>query len=262
MSNAFKLQSAEDIENIIEKHRKSYAPEWKFDKENPDAGTVMAQIFARQIEENNRLMSQMPERYHLEFVNMLDSTLKPAQPAGSMVVFNMDTETLMGTQVPKGTRLSAGSDQSDSGFLIYETDRNLFVTESQIKNVFMTDFERGTLSPIFGDLNTPEIITGNARIMISDDEPEGEEPEDTEALTEEEELEERYRIPPFTLFGETKNVGRSILTLYEQKLFDGIGEPIYIRFEDAEDVIERVQSGAFVFKYFTRKALQSLTRFS
>ena len=252
MSNAFRPQSAEDIENIIEKYRKSYAPEWKFDRDNPDAGTVIAQIFARQIEENNRLMSQMPERYHLEFVNMLDSTLRPAQPAGSMVVFNMDTETLMGTQVPKGTRLSADSDKSDSGFLIYETDRNLYVTDSQIKNVFMTDFERGTISPIFGPFTTPEIITGTARIMPSDDEPE-EESEEEETIIEEDEFEERYRIPPFTLFGETQTLGRSILVMYEKKLFDGIDEPIYIRFEDGEDVIERVKDGTLVFKYFSKK---------
>ena len=77
MSNVFEPQSAEDIENKIEKYRKSYAPEWTFDRENPDAGSVIAQIFARQIEENNRLMSLMPERYHLEFVNMLDATLGP-----------------------------------------------------------------------------------------------------------------------------------------------------------------------------------------
>ena len=90
MESAFKPQTAEDIENRIDSLRKSYAPEWKFDRIDPDAGSVIAQIFARQTEENNRLMSQMPERYHMEFVNMLDATLRPAQPAASMVIFNME----------------------------------------------------------------------------------------------------------------------------------------------------------------------------
>ena len=257
MSNVFEPQSAEDIEKLIEKYRKAYAPEWKFDKANPDAGTVMAQIFARQIEENNRLMSQMPERYHLEFVNMLDSTLRPAQPAGSMVVFNMDTETLMGTPVPKGTRLTAESDKSDSGFIIFETDRNLFVTESQIRSVFQTDFERGTLSPIFGDFNPPEILTGTAKLIISDDESEPSDTSQTEDTEpEDESLEERFRIPPFTLFGEKETIGRSIITMYEPKLFDGIGEPIYIRFEEAEELIARILAGHFVFKFFSKKGFE------
>ena len=46
MTNAFKPLSAGDIENRIEELRKSYAPEWKFDRDNPDAGSVIAQIFA------------------------------------------------------------------------------------------------------------------------------------------------------------------------------------------------------------------------
>ena len=54
MESAFRPQSAEDIENRIEELRKSYAPEWKFDRKNPDAGSVIAQIFARQIEENKK----------------------------------------------------------------------------------------------------------------------------------------------------------------------------------------------------------------
>lgn len=256
MSNAFKPQSAEDIERLIEKYRKSYAPEWKFDRDNPDAGTVIAQIYARQVEENNRLMSQMPERYHLEFVNMLDSTLRPAQPAGSMVIFNMDTETLMGTQVKKGTRLTADSSDTESGFIIYETDRNIFVTEAQIKSVFLTDFERGTLSPVFGDLNGPEIITGIAQALPSDEETL--EPESTFEETEpDEDFATRYRIPPFTLFGETTNIGKSVLTMYEKRLFDGIDEAIYVRLEDADDVIERIREGKLEFKYYSKKGFET-----
>ena len=50
MESAFKPQSAEDIENRIEELRKSYTPEWKFDRDNPDAGSVIAQIYAREME--------------------------------------------------------------------------------------------------------------------------------------------------------------------------------------------------------------------
>ena len=259
MSNAFKPQTAEDIEKLIEKYRKSYAPEWKFDRDNPDAGSVIAQIYARQVEENNRLMSQMPERYHLEFVNMLDSNLRPAQPAGSMVVFNMDTETLMGTQVNKGTRLTADSSDSESGFIIYETDRNIFVTEAQIRSVFLTDFERGTLSPVFGELAGPEIITGAVQPLSSD-----EETSEAESLMEEAELEEdfaaRYRIPPFTLFGETSTIGQSVLTMYERRLFDGVNEAIYIRLEDADEVIQRILDGKLVFKFFSKKGFEPFSQ--
>lgn len=253
MTNAFKPLSAGDIENRIEELRKSYAPEWKFDRDNPDAGSVIAQIFARQLEENNRLMSQMPERYHMEFVNMLDANLRPAQPAASMVIFNYDGGTIMGTQIPKGTRLSADSADTDSGLIVYETERNIYVTDSEIKAVFMTDAEEGTLSPVFGDFDVPQIISGEIRTDAEEEES---------SLFAEEEQEDlglglSKHVPPFTLFGEKENLGRSILIMYEQRLFDGVDEPIYIRLEGAEEVIKRVQSGELTFKYNTKKGFET-----
>ncbi len=249
MANAFKPQSAEEIENKIEELRKSYTPEWRFDRVNPDAGSVIAQIYARQIEENNRLMSQMPERYHMEFVNMLDSTLRPAQPAASMVIFNYDSGTMVGTQVPKGTRLSAQSADTESGFIVYETERNIYVTDAQIKSVFMTDAEDGTLTPIFGDLSIPEIVPSSAMVTISDEE-EATEEEVTETDYEQELIQ---TIPPFTLFGEKKTVGKSILSMYHDRLFDGVDEPIYIRFEGDTTLSERIRNKRVVFKYLSAK---------
>ncbi len=250
MSNAFKPQSAGDIENRIEELRKSYAPEWRFDRNNPDAGTVIAQIFARQTEENNRLMSQMPERYHMEFVNMLDATLRPAQPAASMVIFNYEGGTMIGSQVPKGTRLSAESDSTESGFVIYETDRNIYVTDSRIQAVFLTDGEDGTLAPVYGNFTVPDIISGEININFDEEEPET--LEETPETTGEEEERANF-VPPFTLFGEKDTIGKSVLIMYEEKLFDGVDEPVYIRLEDAQDVIKRVKSGELVFKYFSKK---------
>lgn len=253
MTNAFKPLSAGDIENKIEELRKSYAPEWKFDRDNPDAGSVIAQIFARQLEENNRLMSQMPERYHMEFVNMLDANLRPAQPAASMVIFNYDGGTIMGTQIPKGTRLTADSADTDSGLIVYETERSIYVTDSEIEAVFMTDAEEGTLSPVFGDFDVPQIISGEIRTDAEEEES---------SLFSEEETEDiglglSRHVPPFTLFGEKENLGRSILIMYEQRLFDGVDEPIYIRLEGAEEVINRVQSGELTFKYYTKKGFET-----
>ncbi len=253
MSNAFKPQSAGDIEKKIEELRKSYAPEWKFDPANPDAGTVIAQIFARQTEENNRLMSQMPERYHMEFVNMLDATLRPAQPAASMVIFNYEGGTAIGSQVPRGTRLSAESDNTESGFVIFETDRNLYVTDSRIAAVFLTDAEGGNLSPVFGDFAAPEIISGEINMNFDEEEPELYE-EPSEEATEDENL--SGIIPPFTLFGEKSNLGKSVLIMYEERLFDGVDEPVYIRFEDADEVIRRIESGELVFKYYSKKGFE------
>ncbi|MCR5509476.1 MAG: hypothetical protein K6F54_00765, partial [Lachnospiraceae bacterium] len=252
MSNAWKPQSAEDIENKIVRIAEKYVPEWKYNADNPDIGTVIAQIFARQTEENNRLMSLMPERYHLEFVNMLDINLHRAQPAASIVVFNMDGSVLPGARLPKGTRLSAESAFTDSGYAVFETDRNIYVTESQVKAMFMTDVERGTISPVFGQFDVPDIIDSDSLVPLTEDEDMTEAaPSETTLFSDIVDEEEVVVIPPFTLFGEKTSIGRSILIIYHDRLFDGVDEPIYLRLEDGEDVAARIKSGEFSFQYMS-----------
>ena len=43
-----------DIRELIRKLARSYVPEWVFDEEDPDAGSVIGLIFAHQMSENIR----------------------------------------------------------------------------------------------------------------------------------------------------------------------------------------------------------------
>ncbi|MCR5594705.1 MAG: hypothetical protein K6G12_02550 [Lachnospiraceae bacterium] len=262
MSNIWKPLSAEEIENKIEKLASSYVPEWNFDRNNPDIGSVIAQVFARQTEENYRLMSLMPERYHLEFVNMLDFSLHPAQPAGSMVVFNLYGGVIPGSQLPKGTRLSAESEEADTGYVVYETDRNIYVTEAQIRAVFETDKERGLISPVFGEFAVPKIVPESA--IITPAQEEGEIPEnivpEPELFSDIVDEEVVATVPPFVLFGEKSNLGQSVLTLYHNRLFDGVDEPIYVRLSGGSTFAGRVASREFCFKYLTAEGFKEFDK--
>jgi len=260
MSNVWKPLSAGEIENRIEKLAASYVPEWRFNRDDPDIGSVIAQVFAKQTEENYRLMSMMPERYHLEFVNMLDFTLNPAQPAGSLVIFNLNGGVLPGAQLPKGTRLSAESEKTDIGYVIYETDRNIYVTEAQIKAVFMTDMERGTVSPIFGDFAIPKILPENA-VIIRDDEEIGDDENNSPKLLADIVDEQMIaQIPPYVLFGEKTNIGQSVLIIYHDRLFDGVDEPIYIRFSGGKELTKRTANGEFTFKYLANSGFEEFDK--
>ena len=260
MINVWKPLSAGEIENRIEKLAASYVPEWRFNRSDPDIGSVIAQIFAKQTEENYRLMSMMPERYHLEFVNMLDFTLNPAQPAGSLVIFNLNGGVLPGAQLPKGTRLSAESSKTDTGYVIYETDRNIYVTEAQIKAVFMTDVERGTVSPVFGDYAIPKILPENSVIIRNDEENVDEETQTPQLMSDIVDEQTIALIPPYVLFGEKTNIGQSVLIIYHDRMFDGVEEPIYIRFAGGSDLAKRIDSGEFTFKYLTQNGFEEFDR--
>lgn len=253
MGNIWKPRTAGEIEEQIQKLAASYIPEWHFDPDNPDIGSVIAQVFAKQTEENYHLMSLMPERYHLEFVNMLDFTLNPAQPAGSLVIFNLYGGVLPGAQLPKGTRLSAESSRSESGYILYETDRNIYVTEAQIRAVFLTDVERGTISPVFGDFAVPSIVPESAIIQpVIEEGSETSEPETPVLLSDIVDEETVQTIPPFVLFGEKSDLGQSVLIIYHDRLFDGVDEPIYIRLTGGEDIADRIAGRVLNCQYLTQ----------
>ena len=99
--------------NILDQIRKlaaSYVPEWQFDEENPDIGSVLALLYADQMQENLNRYNTILERYYVELMNMLGISLKPAFPAHSVALIHMVKDTVPGMYLPKGTRLLGGQD--------------------------------------------------------------------------------------------------------------------------------------------------------
>ncbi len=132
---------AEDIEDRISELAESYDTGWHLDRENPDIGTALVHVFAGQMEENIDRVNEVLDRYHTEFVNMLDISLLPARPASGMVVMNVIADTIDGTGVARGTKfLTNGEDP-----YVFEAEHSIYVTSSEISMVFMTDFKDGTI---------------------------------------------------------------------------------------------------------------------
>ena len=156
----FRNRTAEDIENKIISLSQSYTPEWHYNKEDRDIGATISKIFASQMEDNIGILDDVLERFHAEFVNMLDLTLKPAKPAGSIVVFNGINNGGDGTEIHKGTKLIAMAEGGDEQDIIFETERNLFVTNSRMDSIFLVDREDASVVPILGEMNPLEVYEG------------------------------------------------------------------------------------------------------
>lgn len=247
-------RTVEDIEAKIVDLAASYTPEWHFDREKPDAGSAIGHLFALQMKENIDLENHMLDKYHTEFINMLDLSLKPAKPAGSMVKFDLVENTIAGTHIRKGTRLIASEVNGDSGPVIFETDRELYVTNSRMVDAFMTDRETGTFVPLLGEYRPVSLIEGEEEDTGSDETAfednagaeQGTEPE-SGAL-----MQPLHRIRPFVLFSETGNIARSALVLYHENLFDIEDEPIYIRITGGDELISGISEKRYRFKYYTK----------
>ena len=138
-------RTEEDIMNEVVNLAKDYETGWAPDAENPDIGSALANIFAHEVAENIDRMNEIMDRYHTEFVNMLDISLLPAKPASSIVVCNLADDTIPGAGIPKGTKLLTDSEEP----IVFETEHGLYVTSSTLSSAFLADRETGAIVPLF-----------------------------------------------------------------------------------------------------------------
>ncbi len=214
-------RDAADIEALIADLSDQYDTGWTPDYDKPDIGTTIAKFYARCMEDNIGRVNEVLSRYHTEFVNMLDISLLPAKPASSIVVFNMQSDTVPGTAIPKGTKLLTGGDDPD----VFETDHSIYVSGSRINTVFMTDGETGEIVPLKGTFNRPDLISDVPEEFVLED------------------------MKKFVLFGEDGGIQQNAASFYHPSVFDAAREDIFVKIEGNDQLIEDIVSGEYEFFY-------------
>ena len=126
-------RTQEEILKEILNRAKGYTPEWEFSEKNPDAGSVFALIFARQMEQNVKKADRALNRYHMELVNMLGLAPRPAVPARSVIVMTLNSDTVDGTAVKAGTRFLAEGEEGKK--LVFETCGDIYVSNIRLKEL-------------------------------------------------------------------------------------------------------------------------------
>ncbi|MCR5425823.1 MAG: hypothetical protein K6E81_03230 [Lachnospiraceae bacterium] len=240
-------RTGESIRAEIRSLASSYVPEWNYTEQQPDIGSTIAGIFAGQMEENVDLMNNIVERYHTEFINMLDLTLRPAIPARSIVVFRMVDDTVPGLGIAKGTRLQTDEDSDDATPIVYETDRSLYVTSANLSDMFLTDLEEGTMVPLLGSFDTPELYPGEREPAIGAAGSRAEQEENTDL------------VKPFSLFHAGKGIERNALSLYHTTAFDPEDGAVYLRFMGDPELVKDIAEGRIRISYLAEEGLQPVT---
>lgn len=142
-------RNIKDVLDELHELSKAYTPEWKFDRENPDAGSVIALIFAGQTMENITRFNQVLEKHRTEFANMYGVIPKPARPAKTIVVMQAGGTAVEGVPVKKGTRLTAATEAGQE--VIFETLHDLFVTNITLTELLAVSKEGGEVTPLSMD---------------------------------------------------------------------------------------------------------------
>lgn len=139
-------RNTEDVLTELTELARAYTPEWKFDKDNPDAGSVIALIFAGQTMENITRFNQVLEKHRTEFASMYGVTPKPARPAKTIVVMRAESAVLEGVPVKKGTQLTAVTETGQE--VIFETLHDLFVANISLTELLAVSKDGGTVTPL------------------------------------------------------------------------------------------------------------------
>lgn len=143
----FKQQSIEEIIKKIEKKALSYTPEWRFDRENPDIGTVLSLVFANMIHGTYKKLNLVPYKNKTAFFNELDANLLPEKASWGYAAFSMVGKEAEGQEVPAGTKVVFPGGRGER--INFETLNDLYAVGTQISSVIFAHGERDFIGEVY-----------------------------------------------------------------------------------------------------------------
>lgn len=136
-------RSKQDLIEYIKEIAPYYAPEWRFDSNDLDMGSVLALIFTEMFYETIERLNKVPYRNFITFLNSINSNLYPSIPAKGYITFQMVDGIDEGIMVGKGEKLSAISEEGKRIF--FETVNNIYVTAANIDDIFNVSFFKDSI---------------------------------------------------------------------------------------------------------------------
>lgn len=117
----------------IRKKAPFYVPEWNKEDEK-DFGFGLSRIFANMSETITSRLNEAPQKHFLSFLEMLDSSLIPANPARVPLTFVLSEGASENVLVESSVQASA--EGPDGKPVIFETETNIVATPSKMLSVY------------------------------------------------------------------------------------------------------------------------------
>jgi len=144
--------SKEDIIAYMRDCAKQYVPEWRYDKEQPDAGTALVSIFADLMYDNIKKFNMSVAGDLFSFFDGVNAKLFPAGPAEGFVVFALPEGYVGQEEVPKGTTLLA---QGEEGQLVFETQEEVLVKTMDMERIFLAKPKEDAIYELYNRRTDP-----------------------------------------------------------------------------------------------------------
>jgi hypothetical protein len=135
-------RSYEDIVQHSLKLAKSYT-DWRSPEsqssQSADVGLALIRIFGHMMTVVQDRLNQVPNRNQLAFMNLIGTELIPPQPSRVPVTFNLAAGSPVEALVPKQTRIAAPPPEGKDEEVVFETERELLVTNTQLTSIFVIE---------------------------------------------------------------------------------------------------------------------------
>ena len=131
-----------------------YTPEWRYTKQNPDAGSALFLIFAEMFKGNIDRFKKVPFKNYIAFLNMLGISTLPATAARTHITVKLLPGVSESVMIPAGTKFSANSTENEK--VIFETERACIVTPANIVDGYNVNTASDTISRVNQELFTPD----------------------------------------------------------------------------------------------------------
>lgn len=146
-------RTKEDIIAYMNMCAKQYVPEWRYDREHPDAGTALVSLFADMMYDNIKRFNQSVAMDILSFFDEVNAKLLPARPAEGFITFALPIGLESEEEVPRGTRLLAETPEEQ---LVFETQEEVLVRQMNIGKIYLSNPYEDSIYQIF-DRETEEL---------------------------------------------------------------------------------------------------------
>ncbi len=166
MSAEFKLLGKHER---LAKLASSYVPEWRFDEQNPDAGSVVALLIDDMLNHTEDNFSRVMDKHKIQYLNLFDLLVEePIASAKSYVKFTAVTGSGEGAYIPKATTLLADDGTGETP-ITFETDYAITTTEAKVEAIFVTDKQTDRLGCLYNGTNAENIEGGVGVFDLSGD---------------------------------------------------------------------------------------------
>ncbi len=129
-----------------------YTPEWRFTKQNPDAGSALFLIFAEMFKGNIDRYKKVPYKNYIAFLNMLGISTLPATAARAYITVKLLTGVAESVMIPAGIKFSANSADNDK--VIFETEKAFLATPANIVDGYNVNAVSDNISRVKQELFT------------------------------------------------------------------------------------------------------------